>query len=74
MGWTLRSTRLRGYEDVVPSAELRVFGGSTPFLERMKDRVRERNLGETVRYLGQKSLEEIVKEIEKCDLGVIPNH
>ncbi len=60
--------------NVVPSAELRVFGGSTPFLESMKDRVRERNLGESVRFLGQKSLEEIVKEIEECDLGVIPNH
>jgi glycosyltransferase involved in cell wall biosynthesis len=58
----------------VPNVELRVFGGSTPFLERMEDVVRERKLEETVRFLGTKSLEEIVKEIQDCDLGVIPNH
>jgi glycosyltransferase involved in cell wall biosynthesis len=60
--------------DRVPNVELRVFGGSTPFLERMKEVVRERNLEGTVRFLGTKSLEEIVREIQDCDLGVIPNH
>jgi glycosyltransferase involved in cell wall biosynthesis len=60
--------------EVVPSVELRVFGATTPFLERMMDEVQRRNLGESVRFLGQKSLEEIVKEIENCDLGIIPNH
>jgi len=60
--------------EVVPNVELRVFGGTTPFLERMKEDARKRNLGESVRFLGQRSLEEIVREIENCDLGVIPNH
>ncbi len=60
--------------EVVPNVELRIFGSSTPFLERMLDVVRKRNLEQTVRYLGPRSLENIVTEIANCDLGVIPNH
>jgi glycosyltransferase involved in cell wall biosynthesis len=59
---------------VVPNVVLRVFGSTTPFLERMKDDVRKRKLEGVVHFLGSKSLEDIVKEIETCDLGVIPNH
>jgi glycosyltransferase involved in cell wall biosynthesis len=59
---------------VVPSVVLRVFGPTTPFLERMMDDVRKRNLEGVVHFLGPKSLEDIVREIETCDLGVIPNH
>jgi glycosyltransferase involved in cell wall biosynthesis len=59
---------------VVPNVVLRVFGPSTPFLERMMEDVRKRNLEGTVQYLGPKSLEDIVREIGECDLGLIPNH
>ena len=58
----------------VPTAELRIFGPSTPFLERVMDGVRTRNLQEAVRYLGPRSLEALVPEIQTCDVGVIPNH
>ena len=58
----------------VPSAELHVFGPSTDFLERMMDKVREKNLENKVRYFGPRRLEDLVTEIDKCDVGVIPNH
>ena len=57
----------------IPTAELRIFGPSTPFLERVMEVVRTKNLEEAVRYLGPRSLETLVAEIEQCDLGVIPN-
>ena len=60
--------------EAVPSAELRIFGANTPFLERMMGAARNKNLYESVRYLGSRRLEDLVTEIENCDLGVIPNH
>src|SRR5258708_31954478 len=36
--------------------------------------VRSKGLVECVSYLGPKSLDQLVKEIEACDLGIIPNH
>jgi len=60
--------------EAVPSAELRIFGASTPFLERMMEAARSKHLEQSVRYLGSRRLEDLVTEIENCDLGVIPNH
>jgi glycosyltransferase involved in cell wall biosynthesis len=57
----------------IPAAELRVFGAPTPFLEHMMEVTRTQNLQGAVKYLGPKRLEDLVDEIEKCDLGVIPN-
>jgi len=57
----------------IPSAELRVYGRSTPFLEQVMRRVKDLNLERKVCYLGAKRLEELVQEIEACDVGVIPN-
>jgi len=59
--------------EVVPAAELRVFGRKTPFLERVMDDARKNGLTDRVYYLGPKSLEELVPEIENCDVGIIPN-
>jgi glycosyltransferase involved in cell wall biosynthesis len=58
----------------VPTAELRIFGSKTPFLERVMEAARNKGLQEAVRYLGPKTLEDLVSEIGNCDLGVIPNH
>jgi len=58
----------------VPMAELRIFGPKTAFLERVMDTVRTKNLQDAVRYLGPRSLEALVPEIENCDVGIIPNH
>jgi glycosyltransferase involved in cell wall biosynthesis len=59
--------------EAIPSAELRVYGRSTPYLEQVMDKARDLGLGGRVRYLGARKLEELVQEIEACDVGVIPN-
>jgi glycosyltransferase involved in cell wall biosynthesis len=58
----------------VPNAELHVFGPRTAFLDRMEAVAQEKGLQNCVRYLGPRNLEQLVTEISKCDLGVIPNH
>jgi glycosyltransferase involved in cell wall biosynthesis len=40
----------------------------------MMETARTKNLRESVRYLGSRRLEDLVTEIDNCDLGVIPNH
>lgn len=60
--------------DKFPTAELRIYGAKTDFLDRVMARVRDRGLDDVIRYLGPKRLEDIVEEIKKCDVGVIPNH
>ncbi len=57
----------------VPAAELRIYGRNTPFLERVMVEARNKGLNDRVHYLGPKSLEELVREIEVCDVGIIPN-
>ena len=58
----------------VPTAELRIFGHKTAFLEAVINSARDKGLHDRVHYLGPKTLEELVREIEVCDVGVIPNH
>lgn len=60
--------------EAVPTAELHIFGVNSPFLERMMETAKNKNLQESVRFFGPRRLEKLVTEIEKCDLGVIPNH
>ena len=57
----------------VPGAELRIYGPSTPFLERVMETVKAKGLQDIVHYLGPRRLEDLVREIEACDVGVIPN-
>jgi glycosyltransferase involved in cell wall biosynthesis len=58
----------------IPSAELRIFGHSTPFLEQVLQSVDGLGLtNEAIRYLGPKNLEQIAFAISECDVGVIPN-
>jgi glycosyltransferase involved in cell wall biosynthesis len=57
----------------VPTAELWVYGATTPFLNKVMDSVAQNGLRNAVRYLGPKSLDEIVAAIHTCDVGVIPN-
>jgi len=57
----------------IPSVELRVYGHSTPFLERVMNWVRESRLSDVVRYLGPKNLKQIAGAIDDCDVGIIPN-
>ena len=58
----------------VPAAEIRIYGRKTPFLERVMDQARNKDLADRVHYLGPRRQEDLVGEIENCDVGVIPNH
>lgn len=58
---------------VVPHAELRVYGRTTPYLTRVLEKAARLGVGEHVRYLGPKNLEDLPREIEQCHVGVIPN-
>ncbi len=60
--------------ETVPNLELRVYGRSTPYLEQVMQNVNRLGLDKYVRYLGPRQLEQLPKEIECCDVGVIPNH
>jgi len=57
----------------MPNAELRIFGKSTAFLEQVMGTVQAKGLQNVVHYRGPRKLEDLVHEIESCDLGVIPN-
>jgi len=72
-GLDLAVEALGRIRETVPTAELRIYGKQTPFLEEVLDKARHAGLQDRVRYLGPRRLEELVPEIEDCDLGVIPN-
>jgi len=57
----------------IPTAELRVFGADAPYLRRVMEKVNRLGLEKQVRYLGPRKPEDMVREIESCDVGVIPN-
>jgi glycosyltransferase involved in cell wall biosynthesis len=57
----------------LPAAELRIYGESTPFLQTVLETVRRNGMQDAVRYLGAKSLDDIVRAIDDCDVGIIPN-
>jgi glycosyltransferase involved in cell wall biosynthesis len=57
----------------VPAAELRIFGRETPFLRKVMETARNQGLGCNVHYLGRRTLEGLVSEIEDCDVGIVPN-
>lgn len=73
-GLDLAVDALARMQQSVPRAELRIYGRKTPFLEQVLDTARRKGLGGCVHYRGPKSLEELVDEIEDCDVGIIPNH
>ena len=72
-GLDLAIGALAQVRQAIPTAELRVFGAQTTFLDRMMEFAKEKNLQEKVHFFGPRRLEDLVKEIQKCDLGVIPN-
>lgn len=58
---------------VVPTAQLRIYGARTAFLDRVLESVRKGGLQGAVHHLGFHRLEDIVEAIRECDVGVIPN-
>lgn len=73
-GLDLAVEALRQLRPLIKNAELRIYGRKTPYLDRILEDVRNSGLEDAARYLGPRSLEDLVVEIEKCDVGVIPNH
>jgi glycosyltransferase involved in cell wall biosynthesis len=72
-GLDLAVDALSRVREAIPSAELRVYGAKTDFLDRVMEFSREKNVQDIVRYLGPRRLEDLVTEIAHCDLGIIPN-
>jgi len=62
---------LRSY---IPNLHFHLYGASTDYLtQTIFPLILKLDLKNQVRYYGELSLDEIVKRIEECDLGVIPN-
>ncbi|HXJ61043.1 MAG TPA: glycosyltransferase family 4 protein [Verrucomicrobiae bacterium] len=57
----------------IPAATLKIYGHQTPFLEQVMKSVEKTDLAPAVQYLGGKSVEEIARAIDDCDVGIIPN-
>ena len=57
----------------VPTAELRIYGEATPFLEVVLRRVKDARMQHVVRYFGAKGPKQIAAAIDECDVGIIPN-
>lgn len=72
-GLDLAIDALARVREAIPTAELRVFGPKTAFLDRMTEFAKEKGVHEIVHFLGPRRLEDLVTEIGNCDLGVIPN-
>jgi glycosyltransferase involved in cell wall biosynthesis len=72
-GLDLAIEAMERVRSTVPNVELRIYGWKTAFLEQVMDQARNRGLQDCVQYLGPRRLEELVQEIDACDLGIIPN-
>jgi glycosyltransferase involved in cell wall biosynthesis len=72
-GLDLAVEALAHVRKAVSNPELRIYGRSTPFLQRVMEQARTQGLEDCVSYLGPKRLEDLVAAIEDCDVGVIPN-
>lgn len=73
-GFDLAVEALERVRKIVPGAKLAVCGQRTPFFESVVESARERGLSDHLEYLGVKNVNEIVEAINRCDLGIIPNH
>jgi glycosyltransferase involved in cell wall biosynthesis len=72
-GLDLAVDALAQLRESVPTAQLRVYGRKTPYLEQVMETARQKGLQDQVQYLGPRRLEDLVGEIENCDVGVVPN-
>jgi glycosyltransferase involved in cell wall biosynthesis len=72
-GLDLAITALAAVRRTVPSAQLRIYGDRTPFLDIVMDLVGKYGLQDAVQYFGGKRSEDIRVAIDECDVGVIPN-
>lgn len=73
-GFDLAIESLEKVKKTISSVRLRVCGKPTDFFEQVMESARQRGLDGDVDYLGVRDIKGIVEAIEKCDLGIIPNH
>jgi len=59
--------------EVRSKVELRVYGENTEFLQNILEEAKSKGIGSSINYVGSKSIEEIVRAIDECDIGIIPN-
>ncbi|MBK9170111.1 MAG: glycosyltransferase family 4 protein [Bryobacterales bacterium] len=58
----------------VPHIEFRIYGKKNDYLDQVMEQVRSHGLDGCVRYMGFRRLEDLARDIEACDVGIIPNH
>jgi glycosyltransferase involved in cell wall biosynthesis len=73
-GFDLAMDSLEKVTKTIPHVRLKVCGERTAFFEEVMRSAQQRGLGKNVDYLGRCNVNQIVKAIEDCDLGIIPNH
>ena len=73
-GFDLAVDALELLQKRVPLAKLTVCGERTGYFDRVYKTVEQRGLAKSVQYLGPLDLPAIVELIDRCDLGIIPNH
>ena len=73
-GFDLAVDALDRVRKTIPGAQLLVCGERTSFFDEVMDLAREKGTDSGVHYLGMKNRKQIVEAIERCDLGIIPNH
>ena len=73
-GFDLAVDALDRVRKSVPNVQLLVCGERTSFFDEVMDAARRRHIDVLIHYLGMKNRREIVEVIDKCDLGIIPNH
>jgi glycosyltransferase involved in cell wall biosynthesis len=59
--------------EIIPFAELRVYGRRTAYLDQVINKACNVGIENKVQYLGPRKLEELICEIENADVGIIPN-
>jgi len=73
-GFDLALESLEKVGKTIPSVRLKVCGERTAFFEEVMKSAQQRGLDRNVDYIGPCNLNQIVRAIEDCDLGIIPNH
>lgn len=73
-GFDLAVQALATVRKSIPGATLVVCGERTPFFESVMASVGQIGLSGAVNYLGLKQGGQIAEIIDRCDLGIIPNH
>jgi glycosyltransferase involved in cell wall biosynthesis len=72
-GLDLAVAALARVRETVPGAELKIYGRKTPFLDTVLAEAQRLGLQDRVQFCGSRRLEDLVHEINKCDVGIIPN-